>query len=82
MLQPFGRAANAACAAADADDAFAAASAASAATTVDARAAATSRIANHRQDLIAYIESTIIPVYTTMKVEPGFRNECLVKIPS
>jgi len=33
---------------------------------------------NRRQDLIAYIESTIIPVYTTMKVEPGFRNECLI----
>jgi len=38
--------------------------------------------ANRRQDLITYIESIIIPVYTTMPIEPGFRNECLVKIHS
>ena len=34
--------------------------------------------ANRRQDLIAYIELIIIPIYTTMKVEPGFRNEYLI----
>ena len=36
--------------------------------------------ANRRQDLIAYIESTIISVYTTMKVEPGFRTERLITV--
>jgi len=41
-------------------------------------AADAAKHANRRQDLITYIESIIIPVYTTMPIEPGFRNECLI----
>jgi len=57
----------------------AAAARADAARADAARAAArVAKHANRRQDLITYIESIIIPVYTTMPIEPGFRNECLI----
>ena len=56
------------------DAAYAAAYAAAAAD----RAVHAANIANRRQDLNDYIESTIIPVHTTMKVEPGFRAERLI----
>ena len=72
-------AANAAAAAVRAANAARAAAAANAAANAAAANAADAAIhANRRQDLIAYIESTIIPVHTTMPVERGFRNECLI----
>ena len=64
--------------------AYSAVTDAHAAARAAARDAAASAAANaailfgRQQDLIAYIESTIIPVYTTMPVEQGFRIDQLI----